>query len=116
MLGSILMVGTGLTTICAGFGLERLLMRPSDPQRSARPPGQTKTILIRIENVDVDEAADVLRRYTSRRGQIGVNRLEQLVRITDIPRRVDQLKRVLYEIDAPLQPALPVGPIQEEGR
>jgi type II secretory pathway component GspD/PulD (secretin) len=116
ILGSILMVGTGLTTICAGFGLDRLLMLASDPHRADRSPAQTKTVLIRIESVDVDEAAEMLRRYTSRRGQIGVNRSQQLVRITDLPRKVDQLKRVLYEIDAPLRPALPVGPIHEEGR
>jgi type II secretory pathway component GspD/PulD (secretin) len=97
---SILIVGTGWTLICAGSGLTRLLSLGSCHLR--RPPtAEMKTVLIRLENVDAEEAADVLKKAKTKRGEVGVNRAEQLVRITDLPRNVERLKRILREVDSP---------------
>jgi hypothetical protein len=95
---SILIIGTTLTVICAGSGLDRLLTTMSCPRRSALPR-EMRTVLIRVENVDVREAAAVLRKASTTPGGIGFNRAEQLVRITDWPRNVGRLKRILREVD-----------------
>jgi type II secretory pathway component GspD/PulD (secretin) len=103
-----LLVGSGLTMICAGGGLTWLLMIVSGPPRTPPPPRNLKTVLIRLENTDVGGVAPLLREQMSEHGQIGVNRSERLVRITDVPEKVDHLKHIAYELDEPVM--LPVGP------
>ena len=82
-----------------GYGLTRLRSLGSCTLR--RPVDEMKTVLIRMKYIDVEEAAAVLRKSKTTRGEIGVNQAEQLVRITDQPRNVEHLKRILREIDSP---------------
>ena len=112
---SILTVGTGLTMTCASFGIAWLLMIASGPPPRAPTHGQMKTVLIRVEHLDVDEVAHFLKARTSEHGQVGANRSAHLVRITDLPWKLHHLKRVVRAIDRPLVPARAFGPIQSPG-
>lgn len=112
---SMLTVGTGLTMTCASFGMAWLLMVASGPPLRAPPHGQMKTVLIRIEHLDVDEVAHFLEPRTSEHGQVGANRSEQLVRITDLPWKVHRLRRIVHAIDRPLVPTLASLPSEWPG-
>jgi len=98
---AILMLGTALTLFCAGCGVTRLLSSLGSCHLRRPPTAEMKTVLIRVKYVDLEEVASVLRKSTTTRGEIGVNQVEQLVRITDQPQNVERLKKILREIDSP---------------
>jgi hypothetical protein len=67
------------------------------------PPPWTSVSAIDVHVVhrDLDEAADLLRRFTRERGGVVVNSFRKTLRIVDVPWEVDRLTRLLREVDEP---------------
>jgi len=82
---------TALPTLLLAFG-------------SIPPWTQIKTTDVQVVHRDLDEAADLLRRFTSEHGSIVVNQSRRTLRIADLPWEVDRLARLLREVDEPEVP------------
>jgi type II secretory pathway component GspD/PulD (secretin) len=96
-----LMMGSLLTKTCMTFGLTFFLatLAGPPPPPSKPAPVAMKTVLIRVQNRDLDDVQRLLLKLKSDRGRVGVNALERMVRITDLPWFVERMRRLVHEVD-----------------